>query len=205
MLRAEANYQQAHQADTDLARVVRVNEEIKGIVGTASKINLMALNALFLANRAGQAARGFGVLSNELRRFSEELTRQMRALGMMTVETVTAVTDIVHDRRLNGILDQALAQCPEAATDRGPIDRRRQARMAARSERLRRLDKRLRFALEETTQLVELGAVLARSAKIEAAYGGRFSEALTQVSTDFGAIIVRIQDALARLSRLRVA
>ena len=53
---------------SELTCIVRVNEEIKSIVATAFRINLMALNAIFLAKRAGNAALGFGVLSNELRR-----------------------------------------------------------------------------------------------------------------------------------------
>jgi len=50
----------------ELRRIVRTNEEIKSVVATAFKINLMAMNAIFLAKRAGQTALGFGVLSNEL-------------------------------------------------------------------------------------------------------------------------------------------
>jgi len=40
----------------ELRRIVRINEEIKSVVATAFKINLMAMNAIFLAKRAGQAA-----------------------------------------------------------------------------------------------------------------------------------------------------
>jgi methyl-accepting chemotaxis protein len=60
------------QAGADLLRIVRINEEIKAVVGVAFKINIMALNAIFLAKRAGTAALGFGVLSNELRTFSQD-------------------------------------------------------------------------------------------------------------------------------------
>lgn len=56
-------------AALDLLRIVRINEEIKRVVSVAFKINIMALNAIFLAKRAGNAALGFGVLSNELRVF----------------------------------------------------------------------------------------------------------------------------------------
>jgi len=56
-------------AGQDLVRIVQINEEIKSIVAVAFKINIMALNAIFLAKRAGTTALGFGVLSNELRVF----------------------------------------------------------------------------------------------------------------------------------------
>lgn len=51
---------------SELTCIVRVNEEIKSIVATAFRINLMALNAIFLAKRAGNAALGFGVPENRL-------------------------------------------------------------------------------------------------------------------------------------------
>ena len=38
-----------HQAGVDLLRIVRINEEIKSVVNVAFKINIMALNAIFLA------------------------------------------------------------------------------------------------------------------------------------------------------------
>ena len=38
-----------HQAGIDLLRIVRINEEIKLVVGVAFKINIMALKAIFLA------------------------------------------------------------------------------------------------------------------------------------------------------------
>ena len=63
---------QATRAGQDLLRIVRINEQIKVVVGVSFKINIMALNAIFLAKRAGTAALGFGVLSNELRVFSQD-------------------------------------------------------------------------------------------------------------------------------------
>ena len=53
-------------------------------------------------------------------------------------------------------------------------------------------------------QLVELGGVLARSAKIEAAYGGGFSPALMQVSTDFAEVIAQIKRSLEVLGKERL-
>ena len=64
----------------ELRRIVRINEEIKIVVSVAFKINIMALNAIFLAKRAGTAALGFGVLSNELRVFSKDLRTCMQSL-----------------------------------------------------------------------------------------------------------------------------
>ncbi len=191
--------------DTELARIVRVNEEIKAIVATAFKINLMALNAIFLAKRAGHAARGFGVLSNELRRFAQDLTREMAILRDMTANTVSTVTSVVQQKRLNSILEDAVRRCGDTGHGEVLVQRRGQRQLQDRRTQLRDLDRRLRSALEDTGQLVELGGVLARSAKIEAAYGGNFSASLMQVSSDFGDVITLIKQALERLGRLRLS
>jgi hypothetical protein len=191
--------------DTELARIVRVNEEIKAIVTTAFKINLMALNAIFLAKRAGEAARGFGVLSNELRRFAQDLTREMTTLREMTANTVSTVTGVVQHKRLNSILDRAIELSPESGNGKALVQRRRGKELHERQSMLRDLDRRLRRSLEDTAQLVELGGVLARSAKIEAAYGGNFSASLMQVSSDFGDVITLIKQSLDRLGRLRLS
>ena len=58
---AVATSEPSSGAALDLLRIVRINEEIKRVVSVAFKINIMALNAIFLAKRAGTAARGFGV------------------------------------------------------------------------------------------------------------------------------------------------
>ena len=76
--------------------------------------------------------------------------------------------------------------------------------LAEHHGRLRALDQRLRAAVEETQQLVELGGVLARSAKIEAAYGGGFRPALVQVSTDFAGVIAQIKRSLEVLGKERL-
>ena len=55
---AERNLKLTNHRSGELAGIVRVNEEIKAIVATAFRINLMALNAIFLAKRAGNAALG---------------------------------------------------------------------------------------------------------------------------------------------------
>jgi len=202
---AVSKQSKASAQDTELARIVRVNEEIKGIVATAFKINLMALNAIFLAKRAGEAARGFGVLSNELRRFAQDLTREMTTLREMTANTVSAVTGVVQQKRLNSILDRAIALSDQHHEGEVLVQRRRQKQLTERQSMLRDLDRRLRRSLEDTAQLVELGGVLARSAKIEAAYGGNFSGSLMQVSSDFGDVITLIKQSLDRLGRLRLS
>ena len=200
----ERNLKLTNHRSGELAGIVRVNEEIKAIVATAFRINLMALNAIFLAKRAGNAALGFGVLSNELRRFAQDLTRHMASLRDMTSGSVGSVTGVVQQQRNSAILLQAIRLSGDGVPGVREARQRGARRLADQQARLRALDLRLRAAVEETQQLVELGGVLARSAKIEAAYGGNFSAALMQVSTDFAEVIAQIKRSLEVLGKERL-
>ena len=142
---------------SELTCIVRVNEEIKSIVATAFRINLMALNAIFLAKRAGNAALGFGVLSNELRRFAQDLTHHMASLRDMTSGSVGSVTGVVQQQRNSAILLQAIRLSGDGVPGVREARKRGAQRLAEQHGRLRALDLRLRAAVEETQQLVELG------------------------------------------------
>jgi methyl-accepting chemotaxis protein len=192
-----------HDSGRELRLIVRTNEEIKSVVARAFKINLMAMNAIFLAKRAGQSALGFGVLSNELRRFAMDLQKQMSRLREMTYGSVATVTALVKQARLNDVLERARKESSGAGRtlideflrgSRGLVASRHRDQIAAMNRRLNQM-------IADTTQLVELGSVLARSAKIEAAYGGPFSTALMQVSSDFERTIGEIQTSLESLSK----
>ena len=187
----------------ELRRIVRSNEEIKSVVATAFKINLMAMNAIFLAKRAGQTALGFGVLSNELRRFAMDLQKQMSQLREMTYGSVSTVTALVKQSRLTRVLERARKE--STGTGRKLIEDHLRMRDGFGSNRHREqivaLNRKLDQMIADTAQLVELGSVLARSAKIEAAYGGPFSAALMQVSSDFERTIGDIQRSLESLTK----
>lgn len=187
----------------ELRRIVHTNEEIKKVVATAFKINLMAMNAIFLAKRAGQTALGFGVLSNELRRFAMDLQKQMTQLRAMTYGSVSTVTALVKQARVNRVLERARSE--SSGVGRSLIDEFMRSRhghaIAHHREQIAALNRRLTQMIADTAQLVELGSVLARSAKIEAAYGGVFSKALMQVSSDFENTIGEIQHSLESLTK----
>lgn len=187
----------------ELRRIVRANEEIKKVVATAARIGLMAMNAIFLAKRAGQSALGFGVLSNELRRFALDLQKQMGLLREMTYGSVATVTALVKQAQVNRLLERTRQESGGAG--HGVIDEHMRNRhgtgLMRQREQIAALHRRLSQTIADTTQLVELGSVLARSAKIEAAYGGPFAAALMQVSSDFERTIGEIQRSLESLAR----
>jgi hypothetical protein len=198
-----ANPHSSGEAGKQLRRIVRINEEIKSVVATAFKINLMAMNAIFLAKRAGQSALGFGVLSNELRRFASDLQRQMAALREATYGSVATVTLLVKQARISRLLERTRieAQGQGRSVIQELVRARDETTLASSDQQMTVLNRRLTHMIGDTAQLVELGSVLARSAKIEAAYGGSFSASLMQVSSDFEKIIGDIQRSLESLTK----
>lgn len=187
----------ASRAGTDLLRIVSINEQIKRVVGVSFKINIMALNAIFLAKRAGTAARGFGVLSNELRVFSQDLRDCMSSLTGLVHACVDDVSRMLQDIRHTRLLRQAVAMSskPEVAA----VLAAREVENERHAQSLSGQRRQLKRALEEAFRMVELGGVLAKSAKIEAAYGQSFAVPLSQVSSEFDGVVEEIRVSLESL------
>ena len=189
----------SHRAGMDLLRIVRINEEIKVVVAVSFKINIMALNAIFLAKRAGTAALGFGVLSNELRVFSQDLRSCMESLTGLIHACVNEVSVVLQNLRYTRLIREAANLAPQSAA--GDILLRRDDEAGQRAERLSTVRRQLKRALEDAFRLVELGGVLAKSAKIEAAYGQAFAGSLAQVSGEFDGIVEEIRISLENLRK----
>src|SRR5574343_875788 len=194
-----ATTRQATRAGQDLLRIVRINEQIKVVVGVSFKINIMALNAIFIATKPSTAARGFGVLSNELRVFSQDLRDCMASLTGLIHGCVNEVSLVLQDIRHTRLLRQAVDMAPTATISRELAAR--EIENDRHSARLANLRKQLKRALEDAFQMVELGGVLAKSAKIEAAYGQAFAGPLAQVSGEFDGIVEEIRISLESLRR----
>lgn len=186
--------------DTDLLRIVHINEEIKRVVGVSVKINIMALNAIFLAKRAGTAALGFGVLSNELRVFSQDLRTCMESLNGLIHACVNQVSVGLKGIRNSRLLTEAARLAPQQ-TSVVRILHEHEQENERRTQRLTALRRQLKGALEDVFQMVELGGVLAKSAKIEAAYGQSFAPSLAQVSGEFDGVVEEIRGSLESLRR----
>lgn len=191
--------EQGPQAGDDLLRIVRINEEIKRVVGVSFKINIMALNAIFLAKRAGTSARGFGVLSNEFRVFSQDLRTCMDTLTKLVYACVNEVSVMLQDLRFTRLLIDAGKLAPQDALT--AILARRQGKSEQHEAQLASLRRQLKLAMEDAFRMVELGGVLAKSAKIEAAYGQGFAVPLAQVSGEFDNIVEEIHLSLEALRR----
>jgi len=188
------------QRENDLVLIVRVNEDIKAVVRLARQINILALNAILVARRAGAVAMGFGVIADELRSFSLTLTQSMQSLMMLSYESIQIVSAHQRQQRATALLEQVSAQL--AQTDF-------YSRAAQSSRGGSNLQHSLLQSFGALEQLIldaedvsRFGTVISRSLKIEATYGQGFTALLGQIALDFGSYIDAIPDVLVRLHHL---
>ena len=169
------------QAD-DLRRVVKANEDIKKVIRISSGVNLVALNAMLVAKRSGERSRGFAVVSSELRVFSHNLDGAMSGLGTLIFELVRDAAAMQKQRQEHGRLLAIMVQGKRMRELVEPALARVDERICGTVQEIGRDWQKLRLQLNRVLQLCETGGSLARSAKIEAVYGGDMSAILKQVA-----------------------
>lgn len=181
----------------DLVLIVRVNEDIKAVVKLARSINLLALNAILLSRRAGDVALGFGVISDELRRFSKTLTKNMEALMQLSYISIQTIS--LHQRylRMNTLMITA-AQQITVSTYRDCLQDGAKRTQLLRDNTLQSYE-RLQGLLNDAEDTSRFGSVISRSLKIEATYGGGFANMLAQIAADFSLFIDAIPSIIERL------
>jgi len=188
------------QRENDLVLIVRVNEDIKAVVRLARQINMLALNAILVARRAGAVAMGFGVIADELRSFSLTLTQSMQSLMMLSYESIQIVSAHQRQQRATALLEQVSAQL--AQTDF--YNRAVQSDLGGSNlqHSLLQTFGALEQLILDAEDVSRFGTVISRSLKIEATYGQGFTALLGQISLDFGSYIDAIPDVLVRLHHL---
>jgi hypothetical protein len=180
--------------------VVRANAGIRAVIEMSRRVSLVAINASLVAKQAGTQARGFGVVSRELREFSAKLEGQMQALDQLIAEAVMGLAEAAKENRRARQLRLAQdgsADCASLERSMARVDARLAEANLVNSSRWLDLVQRLRLILRQCG----IGAALARSAKVEAVYGGSAVGALRQVAQEIEESVGDIQATLARLNR----
>jgi hypothetical protein len=178
--------------------VVRVNSGIRQVIAISRRVNLVAVNAMLAAKQAGSQARGFGVVSAELRAFSSQLSQQMQDLDGFIYELVHGVAEAAHIGRRRRYIEQT-RQCEIAAPHLAAAAARIEQRLAAIDGLSNERWIGLRSRLDRALRLCGTGIALSRAAKIEAVYGGVLAGGLRQVAEEIETAILDILDTLKKL------
>lgn len=190
------------EAGGELIRAVEISEGVKRVAAITARISRVGINAIVLAHRAGDLARGFGVLSNELRTFTQQVTVLMTKLSQTSLQMVESVSALLRQSHNVTLLKRTQHELRrrdappmvDAVLDRRIGDCRQ------RKDELGRLQRELQTLLEEARQSGQFGTVLARTARIEVTYAGTHAAELGDVAKEFGLAINQIVDSLEQLS-----
>jgi hypothetical protein len=186
---------------SDLTRAVRINREIKYIIGASRQVNLVAINALLTSRQAGKRSLGFAVVSRELRMLASSLESLMEGLDKVISSLAGHLAENLRTSRILAYIDKTLDSTDEPHA-------------ALQSARSSLAGKNNRFGtaiahdwlllgqhVQQALRLTEMGGALSRSAKIEAAYGGDMARVLTQVADQ---VEETVGEIVQRLRNIRV-
>lgn len=185
----------------ELQRVVSMRESIKEVSTCAFRVNMLGLNAILLAKKFGDAARGFSVISNELRAFGKELREQMSALNDSSAHLVELATFQLRLGRQMQLMQQSVDEQRQQPLLLEALARQ-SARQANQQREIRQTLAQMAGWIDGAYQSCLFGTVIARSSRIEAAYAGASGQILTNTSNEFAQ---QVDHVLLSLDLLKVA
>ncbi|MBR7800700.1 methyl-accepting chemotaxis protein [Undibacterium fentianense] len=189
------------EQESDLSLSVSINQGLKQVVDISHQINLVAMNAILVAKRAGAQSAGFRVVAMELRVFSQKMEEIMSTLSRMIFQLVRRIAALrkleknlrsinrTVTKNVNGIhhIGDAFESKQQAYQDlKNATDQEWQA-----------LEKEIRRSLN----LCSSGAMLSHNARIEAAYGGSMLADMQQVAGRIEEIMNQAIDHLKHLTK----
>jgi hypothetical protein len=185
--------------DISLDSVVRLNECAKTMRRYAFQVSLSALGAMVLSSRTGGVLKGFNEVALQMRNWSRDLEQAAGAVTLLTVRRVRMVSDLLKQRRLQGLLLRAAGAHGAGPQLGACLAQREQALDALRTE-LRRADDGIAESLDVIMQLSLMASVLSRAALIEAAGGNNHQRReLTLVSQEFASYAERVDATLTQV------
>lgn len=183
----------------DFQKVLSVNEKIKEVLRISGTLNMSAINAMLVAKRAGSQAKGFGVVSSELRLFSRKLVETVELLNRETAQLVSKVADLQKLDRMHHLMATALAHAQKNDDLLKNVLRLQESHRHSTVLLIEEEKRKFRNSLNRANKLCDIGYSLARNAKVEAAYGGEMTKTLWQLAEGVEAVIAPLAPMLKSL------
>lgn len=184
-----------------LRQAAEINEAIKAIAEIARRINMIALNAMLMARQAGSWSRGFGVVSVELRQFSRKLESLMEDLVGSISTSVIDIASLLRRFQEFRYLSQAAEETDGCHVDVAALLAEKRSRLNDGVDQINTVWRDMHQDIGRALRFCQMGRCLARSAKVEAVYGGAMSGALGHVADEVGDSVDGMLKLLARLHR----
>lgn len=173
----------------ELILIAAVNEAIKRAISASEAIGMMAVNANLFAGRAGEGAAGFCVVASELRRYSDSTAKTMQGWSTLIHALVDVTATSRNQIRRLKMLQEAEGCSPATQAAIAAACERSWMELKATTERNSALVIELQSMIRRAIKLRVTGEVIARSAKIESAYGGAMQRVLQQIAEGIDASI----------------
>jgi hypothetical protein len=169
-------------ASSDLYLSVAINQGLRQVTEISHQINLVAMNAILVAKRAGEQSSGFRVVAMELRIFSQKMEDMMSQLEVMIFSLVRRIADL---RKLEKNLRAIKATMTRGARAAEQFQESFEIKNAAYLQLKEATDQqwfKLQKEMRRSLNLCSSGAMLSHNARIEAAYGGTMLADMQQVA-----------------------
>ena len=175
----------------NLDGAISINEILKQVIDTACRIDLVAVNAVLVAKRAGTQSAGFHVVALELRTFGLEVEKEMAILGKLIyrfVHRIAALLKLARNLRLLEATEQKSDQAHSLIHTRVESKRLvyQQTLIEAEADR-----HALAHEIRRALTLCRTGAMLSNNGRIEAAYG-------TSMLEEMRTIVVSIEEIMSQ-------
>jgi methyl-accepting chemotaxis protein len=171
-----------NQQASDLSKSVAINQGLKQVVDISHQINLVAMNAILVAKRAGAQSSGFKVVAMELRIFSQKMEESMAKLSLMIFQLVRRIAALRKLEKNLRSITTTIQKNTKGADQFGNAFMHKQEAYQqlkdATDQEWQTLEKEIRRSLN----LCSSGAMLSHNARIEAAYGGSMLADMQQVA-----------------------
>lgn len=185
---------------TDLNRMAAVSDQIRHLANQGLRMQLHATNARVMTRSTTTRVPGFEVVSEQMRQLSRELQACLADLRAATVRWLRIVShQLVRDREI-ATLVRAAAVSPVADDAVQPVlaalARTGDDEGAAVAAR-----RAFTAVLDEARRLAATGCVIARTAKLEATYGGDLAVPLAEAATEFTVLADCVDEAVRTIAR----
>ncbi len=187
---------------SELQAVVSVNETVKNVLFSAFQLNLLGFNARVLANRLGTQALGFGVLSREWVTLGEQLRVRMTELGGVSHKLVSTFSEQRVFERRHRLLQEARARSSQRSEFWRACTPRLEQQSSQRQASVSKAHAKMAELVREAGRSCMYGVVIARSARIEAAWAGTGTRLLTQLAQEFEERLAEVMPVLTQLRKL---